>query len=179
MMRNRCLVANSAAAMSGMFPHNESPKAMDNALQLRGIWLIWFRTQPPPLARIEEVNATELGAVGRKHLQDLKNRRFGYPFTNCTNCGPRYTIVQDVPYDGPKTTMADFRMCPECEAGYHDPENGRFHAQPNACPRCGPAVALARSGSCFSSSADCGMADLSLSVMGDVRRLLKEVQSSP
>jgi hydrogenase maturation protein HypF len=68
------------------------------------------------------------------------NRRFLYPFTNCTNCGPRYTIIRDVPYDRPATTMSGFRMCPACEAEYHDPADRRFHAQPNACPTCGPQI---------------------------------------
>jgi hydrogenase maturation protein HypF len=69
---------------------------------------------------------------------DAANRRYGYAFTNCTNCGPRYTIIRDIPYDRPKTTMAAFRMCPACQAEYEDPRNRRFHAQPNACPACGP-----------------------------------------
>jgi len=73
---------------------------------------------------------------------DPSNRRFGYPFTNCTNCGPRYTIIQDIPYDRPKTTMSVFPMCPECQAEYDDPLNRRFHAQPNACARCGPWLEL-------------------------------------
>ena len=62
----------------------------------------------------------------------------GYPFINCTNCGPRFTIVRDIPYDRPLTTMSVFPMCPECEGEYHDPANRRFHAQPNACWKCGP-----------------------------------------
>ena len=66
------------------------------------------------------------------------DRRYQYPFTNCTNCGPRYTIICDVPYDRPKTTMDEFRMCPACQAEYDDPLNRRFHAEPNACPQCGP-----------------------------------------
>src|SRR5205085_7654515 len=65
-----------------------------------------------------------------------------YPFINCTNCGPRFTIVQDVPYDRHKTTMRDFPMCPDCQAEYDDPLNRRFHAQPNACPVCGPQVSF-------------------------------------
>lgn len=69
---------------------------------------------------------------------DPKNRRYLYPFTNCTNCGPRYTIVRDVPYDRDKTTMARFQMCRECQAEYDNPLDRRFHAQPNACPVCGP-----------------------------------------
>jgi hydrogenase maturation protein HypF len=68
------------------------------------------------------------------------NRRFSYAFTNCTNCGPRYTIIRDIPYDRPATTMARFRMCAQCRAEYDDPGNRRFHAQPNACPMCGPAL---------------------------------------
>lgn len=70
------------------------------------------------------------------------NRRFSYPFTNCTNCGPRYSIVRDVPYDRPLTTMAVFQMCARCQAEYEDPRDRRFHAEPNACPDCGPSLAL-------------------------------------
>jgi len=68
------------------------------------------------------------------------NRRYLYPFTNCTNCGPRYTIIQDVPYDRPATTMSAFRMCADCEAEYHNVCDRRFHAQPIACPACGPQI---------------------------------------
>ncbi len=75
-------------------------------------------------------------------FRDPANRRFGYPFTNCTHCGPRYSIIQDIPYDRRYTTMSEFRMCPACEAEYHDPCDRRFHAQPNACPECGPWVEL-------------------------------------
>jgi len=74
----------------------------------------------------------------REELFDPGNRRFEYPFTNCTNCGPRYTIVVDIPYDRPNTTMRDFALCPECREEYENPANRRFHAQPNACPVCGP-----------------------------------------
>jgi len=74
----------------------------------------------------------------REELFDPSNRRFEYPFTNCTNCGPRYTIVVDIPYDRPNTTMRDFVLCRECRAEYENPANRRFHAQPNACPVCGP-----------------------------------------
>ncbi len=70
------------------------------------------------------------------------DRRFRYPFTNCTNCGPRFTIIEDIPYDRPKTTMREFEMCPRCEQEYNDPLNRRFHAQPNACPVCGPQLKL-------------------------------------
>src|SRR2546421_7409470 len=77
-----------------------------------------------------------------RELFDPSDRRYGYPFINCTNCGPRFTIVQDVPYDRNKTTMCVFPMCPACQAEYNDPLNRRFHAQPNACPVCGPHVRL-------------------------------------
>ena len=73
---------------------------------------------------------------------DSTNRRFRYPFTNCTNCGPRFTIARDVPYDRASTTMAAFRMCPDCSSEYEDVRNRRFHAQPNACPVCGPRLTL-------------------------------------
>jgi len=111
--------------------------------------------QPPPLARIARIVVSEIEPNGelqfsiRKSLSvegefslipadvgtcedcwrdftDPNNRRFGYAFTNCTNCGPRYTIVQDVPYDRPATTMSSFRICPECQAEYEDPRNRRF-----------------------------------------------------
>jgi hydrogenase maturation protein HypF len=74
----------------------------------------------------------------RRELLDPDNRRFRYPFTNCTNCGPRFTIVETIPYDRPKTSMKVFPMCKDCENEYHDPANRRFHAQPNACSICGP-----------------------------------------
>ena len=73
---------------------------------------------------------------------DPRNRRFGYPFTNCTNCGPRYSIIESLPYDRPRTTMRKFTMCAECAREYGDPANRRFHAQPNACPECGPQLEL-------------------------------------
>ncbi len=80
-----------------------------------------------------------------RELFDPEDRRYQYPFINCTNCGPRYTILQEIPYDRPNTTMSVFKMCPECQREYDDPENRRFHAQPNACPVCGPEVWLTNS----------------------------------
>lgn len=162
-----------------------------------------LRDHPPPLARVGEVTIQELEPVGHtgfeirqsvavagefalvstdtatcddclRDISDPTNRRFGYPFTNCTNCGPRYTIMRDIPYDRAGTTMAVFRMCPDCEAEYHDPTNRRFHAQPNACPLCGPSVVLAESGSFFPQDSAYANADSSASVLSEVRRLLHE-----
>jgi hydrogenase maturation protein HypF len=73
---------------------------------------------------------------------DPTNRRYGYPFTNCTNCGPRFSIIEALPYDRPKTAMKAFRMCSRCQEEYDDPRDRRFHAQPNACPVCGPHLEL-------------------------------------
>jgi hydrogenase maturation protein HypF len=124
----------------------------------------------PPLARVESVEATTVPTAATEdrfvieasvdqgtpdvpvsvdtatcaeclaEIDDPADRRFGYPFTNCTNCGPRYTIVRSVPYDRPATTMATFTMCAACQREYDDPGDRRFHAQPNACPACGPAL---------------------------------------
>jgi hydrogenase maturation protein HypF len=88
---------------------------------------------PPDLATCEDC---------LREIRDPGDRRHGYPFTNCTSCGPRFTIALGAPYDRPATTMARFTMCPACAREYEDPRDRRFHAQPNACPACGPKVAL-------------------------------------
>jgi len=128
-----------------------------------------LREELPPLAHIDSIEATDLEPLdGRgfvileshdeegafslvppdastcgdclREVDDPQDRRFGYPFTNCTNCGPRYTIIRDVPYDRPRTTMDAFVMCAACQAEYDEPSDRRFHAQPNACPVCGPSL---------------------------------------
>lgn len=78
----------------------------------------------------------------QREIKEIKDRRFRYPFTNCTNCGPRYSIIAGMPYDRGNTTMNSFVMCPRCRSEYADPHDRRFHAQPNACPVCGPAYQL-------------------------------------
>lgn len=92
-----------------------------------------FALVPPDIAACEDC-LREITTPG--------DRRYGYPFTNCTNCGPRYTIIRDVPYDRGETTMDPFRMCVRCQGEYEDPANRRFHAEPNACPECGPSLLL-------------------------------------
>jgi hydrogenase maturation protein HypF len=80
-----------------------------------------------------------------EELNNPKNRRYEYPFINCTNCGPRFTIIEDIPYDRPKTSMKQFPMCEDCQKEYYNPLDRRFHAQPNACALCGPHVTLVNS----------------------------------
>jgi hydrogenase maturation protein HypF len=135
-----------------------------------------LKENPPPLARISSVEAWDRAPtgcaafeiresrkeVGRyqlispdiatcpdclRELLDPGDRRYRYPFVNCTNCGPRFTIIADIPYDRPNTTMRQFKMCDDCQREYDDPLDRRFHAQPNACPVCGPHVWLVIPGS--------------------------------
>jgi hydrogenase maturation protein HypF len=104
-----------------------------------------FAIRPSPRGAPADAPVTPDSATCEDCLRELfdpADRRYRYPFTNCTNCGPRFTIVRGIPYDRPYTTMAGFTMCPACQAEYDDPGDRRFHAQPNACPVCGPAVRL-------------------------------------
>ncbi len=100
-----------------------------------------------PSSQSGAIEATLLADIApctdcRKEFTDPNNRRYHYPFTNCTHCGPRFTIICAVPYDRPNTTMVGFVQCSNCQNEYDDPSNRRFHAQPNACPDCGPKVTL-------------------------------------
>ncbi len=145
----------------GVFIEVESPRpALEDFLRR-------LETEKPPRSFIQSLEATWLDAVGYKHFEirasetggdktalvlpdiatcpdclreifDPANRRFRYPFTNCTNCGPRFSIIEALPYDRANTSMKQFAMCPACQAEYDDPQDRRFHAQPNACPVCGP-----------------------------------------
>ena len=89
-----------------------------------------------------------------RDVLDPRNRRKGYAFTNCTNCGPRFTIIRDLPYDRPRTSMTKFTMCEHCDSEYHDARDRRFHAQPNACVDCGPTLQLRVAGGLVSSDHD-------------------------
>lgn len=149
----------------GVFVEAEgSPAALDQLVAA-------LAAEAPPLARVERVSAQPMPAVGetafaivasrspgeravliapdaatcadcRAEMADPADRRFGYPFVNCTHCGPRFTIVRQTPYDRPFTTMAGFPMCSQCAAEYADPADRRFHAQPVCCPACGPRLRL-------------------------------------
>ena len=158
--------------------------------------------EAPPLAYIEEVAVTRLEPAGystfvirdsldepghlvpvspdistcddcRRDFRDPGNRRHGYAFTNCTNCGPRYTITRAIPYDRPLTTMACFAMCERCLTEYEDPRNRRFHAQPNACPDCGPSLALVAADA-LAKAPTFERGASNLVAISEVRRLLRE-----
>ncbi|MGQ9602880.1 MAG: carbamoyltransferase HypF [bacterium] len=134
-------------------------------------FLVSLTRQKPPVSRIDSIRVSFVDPLDEKvfsireskgksrrtvlispdiatcqdcidEILDPSNRRFRYPFTNCTNCGPRYTIIRDIPYDRVNTTMDVFAMCDDCIAEYRDPLNRRFHAEPNACWKCGPRVVL-------------------------------------
>jgi hydrogenase maturation protein HypF len=160
-----------------------------------------LKNDPPKLAEVKEISVSEIeiqgdvgfSVVGSREevgafalvppdagtceecwgdFGDPANRRFGYPFTNCTHCGPRYTIIRDIPYDRATTTMSAFTMCADCQAEYEDPRDRRFHAQPNACAVCGPSLALVESAG--KSFKDVSFADRdSLAIIRETRGLLR------
>jgi len=130
-----------------------------------------LQKMPPPAAQIERLDVTDIAPTAETEFQIRKStegaaprpclpadlatcaacereilaagdRRYGYPFTNCTACGPRYTIIESLPYDRPRTSMRGFPLCPRCQAEYEDPRDRRFHAQPVCCPVCGPQLRL-------------------------------------
>ena len=155
-------VSNSS---QGVFAELEGPRTALDTFSTR------LRKEKPPRAIIQSLETSFLDAIGYsgfviresetagdkstlilpdiaacvdclREVFDSANRRFRYPFTNCTNCGPRFSIIEALPYDRANTSMKKFMMCPDCEREYHDPLDRRFHAQPNGCPQCGPQLQL-------------------------------------
>ncbi|HYC62474.1 MAG TPA: carbamoyltransferase HypF [Thermoanaerobaculia bacterium] len=152
----------------------------------------------PPLARIDAITVDDLPPTGEagfsivqstatsdftliapdiavcddclRETFDPRDRRYGYPFTNCTNCGPRYTIIRDLPYDRQTTAMRAFPMCVRCDAEFRHSSDRRFHAEANACPECGPGLALLRAGEGF----DPRFTRDTRAILGHVRRLLRD-----
>jgi len=120
------------------FNHNIVPYSNDE--EFSDFKIIHSKTDKEPSAYIMPDIAICEDCL--KEIFDPTDRRYLYPFTNCTNCGPRYTIIEKLPYDRDNTTMKNFVMCEKCRKEYEDPENRRFHAQPNACPVCGPKIIL-------------------------------------
>ncbi len=165
-LANRCglagFVANTPAGVS---------IEVEGALEKVEEFLLRLPREIPPLAKVTSISNREIQSLGEKsfrivttqmgeiantlispdiavcdeclsEMSNPRDRRFGYPFINCTNCGPRFTIIRDIPYDRARTSMNRFKMCSACQAEYDDPSNRRFHAQPNACWDCGPQVQL-------------------------------------
>jgi len=167
---------------------------VDGAPEALDAFVHALREEAPPLARIDEFHVQDRAPNGfsdfqiihseaipdafqpispdvslcndcLRELLDPGDRRHRYPFINCTNCGPRFTIIKDIPYDRPHTTMAPFEMCPECASEYEDPLDRRFHAQPVACPVCGPHIWLEMNGESVAEREE---------ALQTARRLLKE-----
>jgi len=161
----------------GVFIEVEGPRAELEKFLLR------LETEKPPRSFIQSLEASWLDAIGFKNFEirpsetggnktalvlpdiatcqdclreifDPENRRHRYPFTNCTNCGPRFSIIESLPYDRANTSMKVFTMCPQCQAEYDDPRDRRFHAQPNACPVCGPQLEFRQSRTGFQPVSD-------------------------
>ncbi|SPD73031.1 Carbamoyltransferase HypF [uncultured Desulfobacterium sp.] len=122
------------AQITGMSIHNETVKGYDS-------FCIAGSRKNSDRSTLISPDISVCGDCIRE-MSNPDDRRHNYPFINCTNCGPRYSIIADLPYDRPNTSMKGFRMCNECQKEFDDPANRRFHAQPNACPRCGPGIKL-------------------------------------
>jgi len=166
----RLALAHGLTGFVANTPEGVAIEAQGQAAQLEA-FLVALREEAPPLAQVGEISSAPIplchdgeftlrhsvasGPVSTLISPDVAvceaclaeffsptDRRFRYPFINCTNCGPRYTIVQRIPYDRPHTTMRGFTMCAACQREYDDPANRRFHAQPNCCPDCGPQLSL-------------------------------------